>query len=153
MTELAINEATAADLDDLLTLYRHLDPDDEPAPSDIRDTVLEQLQRYEGSAVLVGKVKDRIVTSCTLVVIPNLTRRGRPYALIENVVTHSLWRHRGYGAAILKAATDRAWKHGCYKVMLMTGSKEPGTLTFYEKVGFEQSKTGFQMRRMPARMG
>jgi hypothetical protein len=35
--------------------------------------------------------------------------------------------------------------------MLMTGSKQPSTLRFYESAGFEQTKTGFQMRRMAAR--
>jgi GNAT superfamily N-acetyltransferase len=82
-------------------------------------------------------------------VIPNLTRHGKPFALIENVVTHGAWRRRGFGAALLKAAADRASWCGCYKVMLMTGSKESGTLAFYEKAGFEQSKTGFQMRMHP----
>ncbi|MFM7304986.1 MAG: GNAT family N-acetyltransferase, partial [Alphaproteobacteria bacterium] len=37
------------------------------------------------------------------------------------------------------------------KVMLMTGSRQPSTLKFYENAGFEQTKTGFQMRRMAAR--
>lgn len=112
---------------------------------------MDQIGHYNGSAILAGKVDEVIVASCTLIVIPNLTRKGRPYALIENVVTHSSWRQLGFGAAVLKAAADRAWEKGCYKVMLMTGSKDYGTLTFYEKVGFEQSKTGFQMRRHPVR--
>lgn len=43
-----------------------------------------------------------------------------------------------------------AWEAGCYKVMLMTGSKRPETLRFYADAGFEQSKTGFQIRRPPA---
>jgi len=33
----------------------------------------------------------------------------------------------------------------------MTGSQKPSTLAFYEAAGFEQSKTGFQARRLPAR--
>jgi hypothetical protein len=37
--------------------------------------------------------------------------------------------------------------------MLLTGSKDPATLRFYEEAGFEQSKTGFQARRIPAREG
>jgi GNAT superfamily N-acetyltransferase len=86
-----------------------------------------------------------------LIVIPNLTRGGKPYGLIENVVTHVGYRGRGYGTRILHAAVAAAWDAGCYKVMLMTGSKQPSTLRFYESAGFEQTKTGFQMRRMAAR--
>ena len=37
--------------------------------------------------------------------------------------------------------------------MLLTGSKNPATLRFYEDAGFEQSKTGFQARRLPVRDG
>ncbi len=33
----------------------------------------------------------------------------------------------------------------------MTGSEEPGTLRLYADVGFEQTKTGFQVRRVPER--
>jgi hypothetical protein len=36
--------------------------------------------------------------------------------------------------------------------MLMTGSKKPSTLAFYASAGFEQSKTGFQVRRLPTRV-
>jgi hypothetical protein len=35
--------------------------------------------------------------------------------------------------------------------MLMTGSKKPSTLAFYASAGFEQNKTGFQIRRLPPR--
>jgi GNAT superfamily N-acetyltransferase len=90
-----------------------------------------------------------LTSSCTLVVIPNLTRSGQPYGLIENVVTHSTYRGRGFGKQILQAAVEAAWKADCYKVMLMTGSKRPSTLAFYAAAGFEQNKTGFQIRRLP----
>jgi GNAT superfamily N-acetyltransferase len=85
------------------------------------------------------------------VIVPNLTRGGRPYALVENVVTHAAWRKRGFGSAILAEAARRAWEQDCYKVMLMTGSNDPATLAFYANAGFEQTKTGFQMRRLPVR--
>jgi GNAT superfamily N-acetyltransferase len=54
------------------------------------------------------------------------------------------------GTAVLHAAIETAWQAGCYKVMLMTGSKQASTLKFYQDAGFEQSKTGFQIRRPQA---
>jgi 2-polyprenyl-6-methoxyphenol hydroxylase-like FAD-dependent oxidoreductase len=70
-----------------------------------------------------------------------LSREGVPSLLVE--------RHPG--KRLLQAAISAAWEAGCYKVMLMTGSKDPATLAFYAAAGFEQTKTGFQVRRLPAR--
>jgi ribosomal protein S18 acetylase RimI-like enzyme len=141
-----IRAATADDLAGLSDLYKHLNPDDEPPEMAVARESFRQLHLYPGSAVLVGTVAGELVSSCTLIVIPNLTRTGRPYGLIENVVTHSAWRKRGHGTALLRHAASRGFDHGCYKVMLMTGSKEPATLAFYANAGFAQTKTGFQMR-------
>ena len=143
--------ATKDDLPLLLNLYRHLNTDD-PVLSEADATIIfDELHNYDGSKILVGQIGLEIVSTCTLIVIPNLTRGGTSYALLENVVTHEQYRKRGLARAILQAAIDSAWQHGCYKVMLLTGSKEPGTFEFYEKVGFTQSKTGFQIRHIPTR--
>ena len=146
-----IREANRGDLPRLLALYQHLVADDELPPPDVASSVLDQVLRYEGSAIYIGETSGQLVVSCTLVVVPNLTRGGNPYGLIENVVTHDDFRNRGFGKRILKHATTAAWNAGCYKVMLMTGSKNPATLNFYLEAGFEQSKTGFQQRRIPIR--
>ena len=147
MTALVVRPADHSDLPHLSDLYVHLNPDDARCSPEDAVVVLDRLLCYKGSGVLVGTIRDALVTTCTLVVIPNLTRGGRPYALIENVVTHADHRGVGYGRTILNAAVERAWEAGCYKVMLITGSKKPSTLAFYEAAGFDQSKTSFQVRR------
>lgn len=151
MTSLIIRPATRSDLPRLLALYPHLNPADPIPPLDAAERRLDELHNYAGSAIFVGIADDVLVASCTLVVIPNLTRGGQPYALIENVVTHENWRGRGFGKQMLQAAVSAAWRADCYKVMLMTGSKLASTLAFYAAAGFEQSKTGFQIRRLAAR--
>jgi|SRR5688500_14144487 GNAT superfamily N-acetyltransferase len=150
-TPLIIRPASRSDLRQLLALYPHLDPADRVASVEVAERRLEELQKYHGSAIFVGVAEHAIVASCTLVVIPNLTRGGRPYGLIENVVTHVAFRGRGFGKQLLQAAVAAAWQVDCYKVMLMTGSKKPSTLAFYAAAGFEQNKTGFQIRRLPQR--
>lgn len=148
---LEIRAAEAADLDDLLDLYQHLTEGDARPSGREAAKRLAQLQALPGSDVLIGCVQGRMLTSCTLVVIPNLTRGGKPYGLIENVVTHAEARGRGHGKAILAAAVEQAWRHDCYKVMLLTGSAQPSTHAFYRAAGFEQSKTGFQVWRIAKR--
>ena len=51
---------------------------------------------------------------------------------------------------MLRAAIAAAWQQRCYKVMLLTGSTGPATLKFYREAGFEQNKSGFQIRQIPA---
>lgn len=36
----------------------------------------------------------------------------------------------------MEATLDKAWEEGCYKAMLMTGSRNPATHAFYEACGF-----------------
>ena len=94
--------------------------------------------------VLVAELNGSLVASCTLAIIPNLTRGARPYGLIENVVTHVAHRRKGIGTCLLRHALQIAWERNCYKVMLLTGSKSKGTLQFYEQAGFRKGvKTGF----------
>lgn len=77
-------------------------------------------------------------------IIPNLTRNVRPYAFVENVVTHADYRNRGYATDCLNYAKRIARTSNCYKMMLLTGSKEERTLDFYRNVGYNSAdKTAF----------
>ena len=136
-----------SDMSHLQKLYRHLDADNAEIPLNEALQRWEMLKRYPHSDIFVACKDGLPVASCSLIVIPNLTRIGAPYALIENVVTHPDHRKQGLGTAVLHTAVETAWQAGCYKAMLMTGSKQALTLKFYQDAGFEQSKTGFQIRR------
>lgn len=84
------------------------------------------------------------VSTCTVAVIPNLTHGGKPYALVENVVTGAAHRGRGLASACLGEAEALARAAGFCKIMLMTGSREEKTLRFYERAGYNRAdKTGF----------
>ena len=142
-----IREVTEAELPALLHLYTHLNPNDPPLPLDEAAEIWTPMVRDPNQCVYGAYRESELVAACTLVVISNLTRGGRPYALIENVVTHSDYRRCGYGAAVLKHALEAAWERNCYKVMLLTGSKTEATLRFYENAGFQRGvKTGFVAR-------
>lgn len=148
---LTIRPISPSDIPSLLGLYRHLIPEDPPLARDDAAEILKRISAYAGSAIYGGFENGALVTSCALFVVPNLTRGGRSFALIENVVTHAAHRNRGHGKAILKAVVNAALEHDCYKVMLLTGSKRPETIIFYLGAGFEQTKTGFEIRILPRR--
>jgi N-acetylglutamate synthase-like GNAT family acetyltransferase len=142
-----IRAARAKDLPALLALYRQLNPDDPVLLEAEAGARFAQILAHPGATIFVTCVNGVAVSSVSLVVIPNMTRGGKPYALIENVVTHADHRQRGHGRALIDTAVASAWDLGCYKVMLLTGSTEPATLRFYANCGFSQNKTGFQIRR------
>lgn len=133
------------ELEKLLELYKHLNPDD----PDIygvagTDELWDEISCDPGQKILVIDEDGILVASCTLVIVKNLTRGAKPYALIENVVTHENYRRKGYGQAVLQKAIEIAKTCGCYKIMLLTGRKDEGVLSFYGKAGFECGiKTAF----------
>jgi GNAT superfamily N-acetyltransferase len=137
----------AGDLRTLLALYRHLNADDPEPELHLAESRLAEILTHPGMTIFAAFAGDEAVSSVTLVVIPNLTRGGAPYALIENVVTHGDYRQRGLAGLVIRKAIEAAWEKNCYKVMLLTGSKDPATLRFYANCGFTQDKTGFQIRR------
>jgi GNAT superfamily N-acetyltransferase len=144
---LSIRTAEGADLPGLLALYRELNPADPLIDPAVALARLEIMLSHPGMHLFVGFAGETAAATVTLIIIPNLTANGASYALIENVVTAERYRKRGYAAALIGHAVETAWNAGCYKVMLLSGSKNPATLRFYENCGFVQDKTGFQIRR------
>ena len=65
-----------------------------------------------------------------------MTRNIRPYALIENAVTNDEYRGKGYATECLNYAKKIAIKNNCYKMMLLTGTKNENTLAFYKSTGY-----------------
>ncbi len=142
-----IREIAEDELSALLSLYAHLHPNDDMPPLGEMMPDWKALRQDPNQRFFGVYWDDALASTCTLIVVPNLTRRMRPYGLIENVVTHPDYRKRGLGNAVLKHALAAAWKRGCYKVMLLTGSRNEETLRFYEQAGFQRgAKTGFVAR-------
>ena len=137
-----------SDLDALLALYRHLRSAEEPlAERERLESVWHELVADPKVSIFAVAAADELLASCIVVVTPNLTRGARPYALIENVVTHRDHRRRGLGRKLLQAALDSCWERDCYKVMLLSGSANHGAHAFYDRLGFERdAKQGFLIR-------
>ena len=139
-----IREANSKDLSQILELYLHLHEAAVPEQTEHLHCAWEQIVADENHHLIVCEEDGKIVSSCVCVIIPNLTRGVRPYAFVENVVTHADYRGKGYATDCLNNARELAQKENCYKMMLLTGSKSPETMAFYRNAGYNSTdKTAF----------
>lgn len=138
-----LREITENDYEALMELYLHLHETEIP-PFELAKDVWEKIVSDENYHIIVAEENGKIVSSCTCVIIPNLTRGPRPYAWVENVVTHADYRGKGLATKCLDYAKELAICENCYRIVLMTGSKLESTLKFYENAGYNSSdKTGY----------
>ena len=139
-----IREVNFRDLDGVLRLYMQLH--DNPMPEINADIVSlwKGILKDKNHHIIVAEEDGEIVSSCVCVIIPNLTHGQQPYAVVENVITDEAHRKKGLAAACMDYAKRIAARENCYKLMLLTGSKEEGTLRFYERAGYNRrDKTAF----------
>lgn len=143
-----IREAQKTDLKALMLLYTQLHNNNNNNKMPVIDNNIEQIWSDilsdPNHHIVVGVLEEKIVSSCVIVIIKNLTHNHRPYGLIENVITSKEFRGRGYATDILKFAKTIAQFENCYKIMLMTGSKKEAALNFYKRAGYnDKDKTAF----------
>lgn len=139
-----IREVTEQDLPQLLELYLYLHETEIPAFDGHLLGMWKQILDDPNHHIIVAEEGGKLVSTCVCIILPNLTRGVRPYALVENVVTHGDYRGRGYASACLAYAKELAQRENCYRLTLATGSKLESTLNFYRQAGYSsEDKTAF----------
>lgn len=138
-----------SDFDGCMDLYRYLHAEDDTLPplKTLRSTWNRMI---DNSQVLYpgAFVDKRLVAVCNAQIVLNLTRGARPYAIIENVITHPDFRRRGIGRALLTELIRKCDRFDCYKIMLMSDSRRTEAHAFYRSIGFDESaKKAFVLSR------
>lgn len=83
-----VKEANTNDLNEILQLYLYLHEESVPEDTKHLRRTWENIINDVNHHLIVCEVDDKMVASCICVIIPNLIRNVRPYAFVENVVTH-----------------------------------------------------------------
>lgn len=137
---------TENELSSLLELYKQLNPKDEAlneiAAINIWENINKQNVKY-----FIAKDNEKIIASCYICIIPNLTRGGKSIGFIENVITDTNYRRKGIGKKLIENAVKFAKEQNCYKVLLQSGKERTDAHEFYESLGFDgESKKAFELR-------
>ena len=140
--------AQKEDYNQLLGLLQQLNPEDSEATA-VEYAVFEEIIESRYLDLIVAENDGHLLGSCYVNLIPNMTRGGRSYAVIENVITDLAHRNRGIGKALMKTALDLALKENCYKIMLMSGRKDEAVHAFYKKCGFNSDEKQAYIYRAP----
>lgn len=143
-----------------MPVVRDAEPDDLPAVvrllAQLNDATPHVLDAHEKAfAEVQADTRQRlfvveddageVVAMASIIVVPNLGRDGRPYALIENVVTDEPRRGERFGELVIDRCVEAARAAGCYKVALTSRKHRADAHRFYLRLGFEASSEGFRM--------
>jgi len=130
----------------ILELYKQLNPE---------ENVIDVSKAYEIWNIIekcnvkyfIAMDDNKVISSCYLAIIPNLTRNGKSNGFIENVITDKNYRNKGIGKNIIKMAIEYGKQNNCYKIVLQSSIKRTDAHKFYEKCGLDgNSKRAFEIR-------
>jgi GNAT superfamily N-acetyltransferase len=136
--------ATESDVPSLLALYAQLHPDDQPLASETALRIWREVAAQPGRTVLLAELDGRVLGTADCAVLANLTRGGRPFVLVENVVVDAASRRRGVGSCLLDAAISLARSIDSYKVQLLSHKDRTEAHAFYESHGFRDIAHGYR---------
>lgn len=127
----------------LMELYLHLHETSVP-PAELTRPLWERLVNDPDYHLIAAEEDGKLVSDSHLRYRPEPHPRPAPVRMGRKCRHSPDYRGRGLATACLEYAKEIAKRENCYRLILMTGSKLPGTLNFYERAGYDRTeKTGF----------
>lgn len=85
----------------------------------------------------VVELDNEVAGTIVLLVIPNLSHNGTPWALLENLIVTETHRRKGLGRMLLEYAVGVARESGCHMVELCSDVRRREAHRLYGSSGFE----------------
>lgn len=143
-----VEDARSEDLQEILALYKELNPGEDFSDLERFQPIWQQiLSPSLPMSCLVIRQDGVIAASAILAILPNLSRNGRSYGVVENVIVSESHRRKGLGRRLMEECKRRCREQNCYKLMFLSSASRTEAHSFYESLGFDgDSKKGFQIR-------
>jgi len=138
-----VREAGEVDLAAILALYAQPDFNGAAMGLDEARAHFARFRLYPDYRLYVAETGGEVTGTFALLVMDNLSRKGRLSAIIEAVVVASGRQGEGIGRAMLRAALDIARQKGCYKAALSSGFGSGRSHAFYDSLGFARHGVSF----------
>jgi ribosomal protein S18 acetylase RimI-like enzyme len=146
-----IREATRRDVPRLVELMKGLTLTMSKAESDGASTiaeyekVFEHIERDPNRKLFVAEVEREIVGAADLLIAPNLSHRGLPWAIMENVIVDERMRRKGIARELVRHLMNVAKESGCYKIGLSSDKRRAAAHRLYQSLGFDQYGLSFRI--------
>lgn len=150
MDGILIRRACHNDIESLLALYTELAEDRDgaiPVPVAKSRPILDAIMADPMRHLLVAMAGSDMAGSVDLLIVPNLTNNGRPWAILENLIVAREHRGTGTSRALINSALTEARSADCYKVQLLLGKEKQraGAYVLYRSLGFKEVAKGFKI--------
>ncbi|MDQ7092543.1 GNAT family N-acetyltransferase [Desulfosporosinus sp. PR] len=139
-----IRPASEADLTDVINLLNYMDGE-EGIDEDKAQEIWRKISDYPYYKVFVAEAKQKIVATCSLIIIENLGHQGAKLALAEGMIVSPEYRGCGLGRQLMQFVLEQAKKENCYKLMLSSNKKRVEAHNFYLRQGFQQHGISFMI--------
>jgi GNAT superfamily N-acetyltransferase len=134
MNSSIIREAAAGDAMQIAMLLGELGyPATEQS---VRDRLARAAANSENTLV-VADCAGQVAGFLSFHIIPMFHMEGG-LGRITAIAVDARFRRGGIGRALIAAAEQFAWSHGCVRIEVTSGNHRPDAHAFYEAVGFQQ---------------
>ncbi len=127
----------------IVDLYRELTITDseiehqhDPSPADYQ-RVFAEIQSDPRQKLFVAEIGGEVAGTIVLLVVPNLSHNGTPWAFLENLVVTGRHRKKGLGRMLLEHSVALARESGCHMVELCSDVRRLEAHRLYASMGFE----------------
>ena len=107
--------------------------------------IFREIGSFTGMELIVAEDAGEVVGSTVLIIVPNLSHSGLPWAIVENVIVDQSRRGQGIGWDLMKYVEARAREAGCYKIGLSSDNSRKEAHEFYRSLGYKATAQGFRL--------